>query len=393
VSEPDGRGHGAPGPGAAPALVVGLAHGLRARGMRVGIAEVLTATRALERIDLADGDEIHHALQAILCHHRDDLETFEEVYRRWSFGGDPLEDLIEAEEGGDEVTISSSLPREALQGDGEEDDEGEPDSLGAYSADEILRHKDFADYDDRDREAALALMRRLVLPVPVRPSRRLHGGRRRGRVVDVSSTLRHAMRHGGEPISPRFRVPRTRARPLVLVCDVSGSMSRYSRMLLLYVQICVSVSQRVEAFAFGTRLTRLTRELRGTDPARAVDRAARTVEDWSGGTRIGEAISELNRRHGSRLRGGSIVVILSDGWDRGDPALLAEEMARLRRTARRVIWLNPLKAQPGYQPLTRGMQAALPFSDAFLPAESIHSLEQLGDVLAESLLTTPGAVR
>jgi uncharacterized protein len=163
----------------------------------------------------------------------------------------------------------------------------------------------------------------------------------------------------------------------VLVCDVSGSMEPYARMLLQYMQACVAARRRVEAFVFGTRLTRVTGELQGRDPDRALDRAARAATDWSGGTRIGEALATLNRDHGRRLGRGSIVVVLSDGWDRGDPEQLGEEMARLERCAHRMLWLNPLKAHPGYEPLTRGMQAALPYVDHFLAGNSLASLEEL----------------
>jgi uncharacterized protein with von Willebrand factor type A (vWA) domain len=171
----------------------------------------------------------------------------------------------------------------------------------------------------------------------------------------------------------------------VLVVDVSGSMSPYARMLLQYAQAAVAARARVEAFALGTRLTRLTLELRGRDPDAALDRAARAVVDWSGGTRIGAALGELNRTHGRRLGRGAVVVILSDGWDRGEPELLAEEMARLRRSAHRVIWLNPLRAAPDYEPLARGMAAALPHTDHFLAGHSLRSLDQLAGLLEGGL--------
>ncbi len=172
---------------------------------------------------------------------------------------------------------------------------------------------------------------------------------------------------------------------MVLVCDVSGSMAPYSRMLLQYMQACVAARARVEAFVFGTRLTRVTRELRGRDSDRALARAAHAVEDWSGGTRIGEAIATLNRVHGRRIGRGAVAILLSDGWDRGDPDELAEEMGRLQRTAHSVIWLNPLAADPRYEPLTRGMKAAMPNVDRLLPGNSIASLEALATLLEEGI--------
>jgi uncharacterized protein with von Willebrand factor type A (vWA) domain len=167
----------------------------------------------------------------------------------------------------------------------------------------------------------------------------------------------------------------------VLVCDVSGSMAPYSRMLLQYLHACVAARRRVEAFAFGTRLTRITHELSGRDHDLALERAAAAVLDFSGGTRIGDALAELNRLHGRRLGRGAVVVILSDGWDRGDPQQLAAEMARLRRSAHRLLWLNPLAAQVDYEPLTRGMRAAIPHTDRLLPGNSLASLDELAAIL------------
>jgi len=176
----------------------------------------------------------------------------------------------------------------------------------------------------------------------------------------------------------------------VLVCDVSGSMEPYARMLLAYMQACVAARRRVEAFVFGTHLTRVTVELRGRDPDRALARAAGATQDWSGGTRIGEALATLNREHGRRLGRGAVVVLLSDGWDRGDPAQLEAEMARLARCSHRVIWLNPLKAHPEYRPLTRGMRAALPYVDEFMAGNSLGSLERLAEALDRLSMTRLG---
>jgi uncharacterized protein with von Willebrand factor type A (vWA) domain len=170
---------------------------------------------------------------------------------------------------------------------------------------------------------------------------------------------------------------------MVLAVDVSGSMAPYARMLLQYVQAAVAARRRVEAFAFGTRLTRITRELRGRDPDQALARATSAVVDLGGGTRIGDAVAQLNRDHGRRIGRGAVVVLLSDGWDRGDPGVLAGEMARLRRTAHRLVWLNPLAADPRYEPLTRGMQAALPHIDHLLPGNSIASLAALAELMEE----------
>jgi uncharacterized protein with von Willebrand factor type A (vWA) domain len=200
-------------------------------------------------------------------------------------------------------------------------------------------------------------------------------------VHDLRATVRASLRHGGELVDRRWRAPALRPRPMVLVVDVSGSMAPYARMLLQYVQAAVAARRRVEAFAFGTRLTRITRELHGRDPDRALARATEAVVDLGGGTRIGDALGQLNREHGRRLGRGAVVVLLSDGWDRGEPSVLSAEMARLSRTAHRLVWLNPLAADAAYEPLTRGMQAALPHTDHLLPGNSVASLEALADLM------------
>ena len=310
--------------------VVLLAGSMRAAGAPVGVGELLGAHRALAAVDPTDRVAVYHALRASLCARREDLAAFDaafaacfaHVVRRAS--APPVLDEV----------ASLVLPTTAVP--------GAPAAVpfdaatevvpAAWSDAELLRDKDFADYTDDER-----------------------------------------------------RVRRLRPRRLVLVCDVSGSMTPYARMLLQYLQAAVAAHRRVEAFAFGTRLTRITRELAERDPDRALERAAAAVEDWSGGTRIGEALAMLNREHGRRLGRGAVVVLLSDGWDRGEPELLAAEMARLRRSAHRVIWLNPLKAHPGYEPLARGMAAALPHADHFLAGSSLRSLEELAALLGEGL--------
>jgi uncharacterized protein with von Willebrand factor type A (vWA) domain len=182
---------------------------------------------------------------------------------------------------------------------------------------------------------------------------------------DVRRTVRASLRRQGEPLDRYWRTQTVKRRPLVLVCDLSGSMEPYARMLLQYLHAIVSARPRVEVFAFATRLTRITRELRRSDSDRALARVTAAGTDWSGGTRMGEALARLNREQGGRLHG-AVVVILSDGWDCGDPELLDREMAWLHRSAHSVIWLNPLKARTGYEPLARGMSVALPHVDHFV---------------------------
>jgi uncharacterized protein with von Willebrand factor type A (vWA) domain len=281
-----------------------------------------------------------------------------------------------------------ALPRAALPSENEthshrEEEEEPVISPAAYSAVELLRHRDFANYTEAEMALARELIARLARRGPSRLSRRRRPSRRRSHEPDLRRMLRSSLRTAGEPVERRWRAPSRRPRPVVLVCDVSGSMAPYARVLLQYLHYCVAARRRVEAFAFGTRLTRITNELGGRDHDRALARASEAVTDFSGGTRIGAALAQLNRLHGRRVGRGAVVVILSDGWDRGDPELLDVEMARLRRSAHRMVWLNPLAAHPDFEPLTRGMRAAIPHTDELLAGNSLASLEELATLLEE----------
>jgi uncharacterized protein len=361
-----------------------LAASMRAGGARVGVGELLAAHRALAAVDPGDREAAYFALRATLCSRRDDLAAFDAAFAEW-FAPAPRQ-APEAPPVLDE-TARLVLPRVAVPEARRVDELAEVDVVpAAWSDVELLREKDFADYTDQERRLARRAIRKLAASVPTRPSRRTRPAHRRGAPPhaarpDLRHTIRASLRTGGDPFERHWREPGERPRPLVLVCDVSGSMEPYARMLLTYMQACVAARRRVEAFVFGTRLTRVTAELRGRDPNRALHRAAGRAEDWSGGTRIGEALATLNREHGRRLGRGAAVVLLSDGWDRGDPVQLEAEMARLARCSHRLIWLNPLKAHPEYRPLTRGMQAALPHVDQFMAGNSLASLEQLAEAL------------
>lgn len=359
-----------------------LAAALRAQGSRVGVGELLTAHRALAAVDCTSCEEARLALRMSLCAGKADLERFD-----WAFdvvfGRRPAPAAGSALEQR-EVAERAVLPRAGLAGDSQpwpvrgEDPVTAP---AAWSEAELLRHKDFAHYTDDEIALAKQLIARLARRAPMRLSRRLRPAQRRSHEPDLRRVVRSSLRTAGEPVHRHWRAPSRRPRPLVLVCDVSGSMSPHARMLLQYVHACVAARRRVEAFAFGTRLTRITNELGGRDHDRALQRAAAAVTDFSGGTRIGGALGELNRVHGRRLGRGAVVVILSDGWDRGDPAQLSTEMARLRRSAHKLVWLNPLAAHPDYEPLTRGMRAAVPHADELLAGNSLASLEQLALIL------------
>ena len=374
---------------AADELVARLAQltaALRERDARVGVGELLTAVRSVDSVDPASREDVRLALRAVLCSRRSDLERFEQAFTEvFGAGWVPrAEDLPLSELGSIE---RAALPRAAV---GDPQQAREPDAAGApepvpaaWSDIELLIEKDFARYSESEMALAHELMARIARRHPMRLSRRTRPSRRRGSIPDLRNTVQASLRTAGEPIRRSWRAPTQRPRQLVLVCDVSGSMAPYSRMLLQYMQASVAARRRVEAFAFGTRLTRITHELTGRDPDLALERATTAVSDMSGGTRIGDALSTLNRIHGRRLGRGSVVVILSDGWDRGDPEQLRIEMARLRRAAFKLVWLNPLAAHPDYEPLTRGMQAAVPHTDRLLAGNSLASLQQLAEILEE----------
>lgn len=359
-----------------------LARELRNQGVTVGVDALLDAHRALGAVCAEDRTDARLALRATMCSQRTDLEAFDRAFAT-IFGPDVPRDHPLSELGD---VARSALPHAGVPpGPGREPRRAlDPRPVpAAFSDVETLHTKDFAQLSDAELASAHAVMALLARRGPQRRSRRTRASRRRSHTPDLRRTLRASLRHAGEPIERRWRAPTTRQRPLVMVCDVSGSMAPYARALLRYMQACVAARRRVEAFAFGTRLTRLTRELAGRDPDAALRRATAAVTDFSGGTRIGAAIATLNRVHGRRIGRGSAIVILSDGWDRGDPDELASEMARLRRSAHRVVWLNPLAAHPSYAPLTRGMQAALPHADHLLAGNTLASLEELATVLEE----------
>jgi uncharacterized protein len=362
-----------------------LATLLRAGGVRVGTGEIEAGARAMTAIDASDRGDVYLALRAVLCSKRTDHPVFDSAFSA-VFGEAEGRDRVRPPELPPGVELA--LPRVATPPpEGAQPNKVAPTDMrpAAYSEIELLQDKDFAHYTDQERRQARLVIMRLAQHMPMREARRTRATRRRGVRPDLQATVRASLRHLGEPLERRWHAHVQGPRKLVLVCDVSGSMAPYARMLLQYLHAAVATHRRVEAFVFGTRLTRITHELGIRDPDRALDRAAAAVVDWSGGTRIGDAISTLNRVHGRRLGRGSVIVILSDGWDRGDPALLAQEMARLQRSSHRTIWLNPLKAAPDYEPLARGMAAALPHTDHFMAGNSLRSLSELAQLLEGGL--------
>ena len=361
---------------------------LRRLGMEVGSANMLDLVRATEYVPLGGNrNDFRLAARALLVHRRSDLPLFDEAFQvfwRRPAHGRSMRDLRSMGEERRYRTPrvmphredTSDGPPGDLESEDANDRQPVVDLQRSFSAREVLRQRDFAEFTPAEVSAARSLMVELAWDLGKRRTRRLKWGD--GNDIDLRRSMRRSLTHGGEMLDLARRQRKMKPRPLVLICDVSGSMERYTRMLLHFVHTVAISGQQLEAFLFATRLTRITRHLdvRGVD--QAVAQVAQAVPDWAGGTRIGEAVKGFNYRWARRvLRGGAIVLIISDGWDRGDPELLGREMARLQRSCHRLIWLNPLLGSPTYQPLTRGMQAALPYIDDFLPAHNLHSLQEL----------------
>jgi uncharacterized protein with von Willebrand factor type A (vWA) domain len=357
-------------------------------GLEAGPRRLTDATRALGYIDLKKQVDFRNALRSVFVGRKDDLPTFEAAFDIFWAPPDPR-----AAAGvipGRSRTLPMSPERakawanalglSSSQMNRERDATMVPASSSGYSAEELLRHKDFEHMTWEETEQVRRLLEQAPWRVAERKTRRLRAARA-GR-IDLRRTARHAIRSSGELVRLFHRRPRVRRRPLVLICDVSGSMERYSRLLMIFAH-AIGRREDVEAFVFSTRLTRITRLLRHRDLDRSLESVSKGVHDFSGGTRIGDALADFNRHWARRVLGhGAVVIIVSDGWDRGDPERLTAELMHLRRSAHRLIWLNPLLGSEGYQPLTRGMAAALPHVDDFLASHNLKALEDLGRLLA-----------
>lgn len=376
------------GDAAALAVLVGFARELRRRGLPVGGGRVLAFAQAAAALAPLDAERLRLAARATLASSRAHLDILDEAFTQYFSASGLGADLHRAAAalGGDNGEAPSKdlplLVDPGARADGEAGRELETLKIGLVASNaEALHARAFEELDESERAAALALVRRLRVQLPERRVRRLRPARG-GRRLDVRRTLRRSLRTQGEPLDRAWRTRQSRQRPLVLLLDVSGSMSSYSRALLQFGFAALAAGTRVEVLCFGTRLTRVTRALRSRNPDAALTAVAAQVVDWDGGTRIGGCIKELLDRFGQHawLRG-SVLVLCSDGLDRGDPEQLAEAMARLHRLVHRVVWVNPLKGSPRYEPLARGMAAALPHVDEFLPGHNVSSLHTLSEVL------------
>lgn len=359
---------------------------LRGLGLDVHVGRLLDVTEALQHVDLGSRDEVHHTCRALLVHRRDDLEVFDAAFDAFWRDHGSLRDRRDATRADDTRhadTPSGKAEPTARQvvalplARGHETDGSSP--VGAprtWSDVEVIAEKDFAEFTGEEVALARLALDRLVWSPGERRTRHWVAGR--GSRIDLRRALARSVRTGGDVVKLPRRRRRMRPRPMVLLCDVSGSMEPYSRMLIQFVHAMGQRHRRLEAFLFSTQLTRITTELRRRRLDDAVAAVSRSVPDWSGGTRIGDVLRLFHQRW-SRvvLHRGPVVLLISDGWDRGDPIVLRDQVARLQRSCHRLIWLNPLIGTADYAPLTRGLVAALPFVDDFLPARTLTNLADL----------------
>ena len=360
-------------------LAVAFARILRQLDIAAPLDSVLTFINSLALVGIDDRDAVYWAARATLIRQPEDIGTFD---RAFAVFWEHREALDVVEEEVSKMTLMLDTDEDEGSADGTAEASDDPTITLRFSGVETLRDKDFADYSDDEMRQAQHFMESLRVAGPPRASLRTVSTNRRGTRPDMRRTVRASLAAAGEPMRRHFTAPGERSRRIVFLLDVSGSMEPYARALIRFVHAGVAGRQRVEAFTLGTRLTRVSRQLSSKDPDRALRATGEEVRDWSGGTRLGETLRLFNDEWGVRgMARGAIVVILSDGWDRGDPAVLAEQMHRLQRIAFRTVWVNPLKVTPGYAPLARGMAAALPYVDEFVEGHSLDALERLTKVI------------
>jgi uncharacterized protein with von Willebrand factor type A (vWA) domain len=366
-------------------MAVAFARILRGAGLDVPLDSVIVFVSALSQLGLENRNDVYWAAHSTLVRRHEDTPIFDRAFAVFWDQRIAIETSSAQAE-----TVSMTLLVDDENEQDENDETAEPiDEENTitlrFSRIETLREKDFALYDDSELREAEQFMSSLRLAGPPKRSLRLINTNHHGTRHDIRRTMRASLQHDGEPIERYWRQPSERLRRLVVLLDISGSMEPYARALLRFMHAAVVGRQRVEAFTFGTRLTRITKELTSRDPDKALAQTSTQVSDWSGGTRLGECLQSFNDSWGiSGMARGSIFVVLSDGWDRGDPEILAEQMQRLNRVAFRVIWVNPLKVSPGYAPLARGMAAAMPFIDDFVEGHSLEAMRQLTEVISRN---------
>ncbi|QBD83519.1 VWA domain-containing protein [Ktedonosporobacter rubrisoli] len=383
-------------------------------GINVGPRQLLDLTETLNHIDITNKEDFYHALKCCLLGKHELEPIFDQMFTYYWLVRDNPNQKKDASKGAARRQerqmrlppserkrlaehLNSNEQRRELRPetrqtdrrpapqdkryDDEDNDEGNPQGA-AYSAIERLRKKDFEDFTWDEVQEAKRLMAEMRWNLGMRPTRRKSPSRN-GSYPDMRRIVRRNLKYGAELIELTWRETKRKPRPLVIICDISGSMSLYSRLLLHFIHTITNGLLNVEAFVFGTRLTRITRQLKKRDVDDAVRDVSKSVQDWSGGTRIGDALHNFNHAWAKRVLGrGAVVLVISDGWDRGDSGVLQVEMDRLQHSCHRLIWLNPLLGSPDYRPLTIGMKTALPFIDNFLPAHNLDSLISLGNLLS-----------
>ena len=359
-------------------VAVGFVNALRGAGIDVAVGSSVNYYQALGAVGMDQRSSVYWAGRATLVTEPDDIEFYDKIFDAY-YGGQQLVATPVMEVTQPITLVVDDDGDDEDKDDGGDDEPSDPTLTLRWSRHEVLRDKDFADYSDDELDEAHRLMAAMARIGGTRRSRRRRRTHRTAGHPELRRTVRAAIRSGGEPVRRWYTEPGERLRRVVLLLDISGSMESYARALIRFVHAAVVGRRRVEVFTIGTRLTRITRELSSRDPDRALGAATEAVSDWSGGTRLGDTLAEFNELWGIRgMARGATVVILSDGWDRGSPEVMAEQMARLHRVTHRLVWVNPLKATPGYQPLAQGMAAALPHIDEFIEGHSLRSSGAFG---------------
>ena len=379
------------------ANIMYFARTLRAAGLPIGPGKVLAAVEAVRAVGITDRSDFYWSLHAVFVNRRDQRELFDQAFHIFWRNPELLEKMmalmlpaIRSNEPGEEMSRRLAEALHAGEGEGKDrpsETEIEVDAAMTFSERELLQKMDFEKMSTAELAAARAAIRRMMLPIADLPTRRFAADPRGAR-TDMRATLRAQLR-SGDLLTLKRKRRRRRPPPLVVLCDISGSMSRYSRTFLHFMHAVTNDRDRVYTFLFGTRLTNITSFLRYRDVDIALDKVAGAVEDWSGGTRIGQCLADFNRDWSRRVLGqGAVVLLITDGLDRDAGAGIGREMDRLHKSCRRLIWLNPLLRYEGFAPKSLGMRAILPHVDEFRP---VHNLESLGELV--TALSRPGPRR
>jgi uncharacterized protein len=358
---------------------------LRQAGMPVSFEQAIQFVQALEWIEIGEREQVYHTARSLLVTRQEHLRIFDMVFNRfwrhWPEQSLPTRQtmpIAPRHKKREPFTIVSLMAARAKQSDPEIDVR---DKAQTFSSTEVLQRKSFAELTPEELAAVQQLMQRMVWQISERRTRRRTADRH-GAQLHLRRVVREAARHGGVPVRLHWQRRKIKQRPLVLIADISGSMERYARLLLQFLYSVARRLAQVECFVFGTRLTRITQQLKLRNIDTAIDEAAREIVDWAGGTRIGASLHTFNRHWARRVLGrGAVVLLISDGWDRGPSENLAKEMRLLQKRCHRLIWLNPLLGASEYQPRVAGMAAALPYIDDFLPIHNLQSLHALAERL------------